>query len=413
MAGARPLFHRPHPTVRVGPRRTPEPGACRSPMSRALRFTFVVLAGLGLLVLASSFFVSRTLKEWVDRDLVHSGSSAVAGARDKLRVTSWITASTERLRALLTDVTHDERRRRRGRVHARRQRRRGHHRVAGARCRARWRYGTCATPPTRRGPSGPTGTAVESRAVQLYLSALPVIERRQADWRDPAAPRSSASPSPASGRSSVCSIGTFAVLACAASLLTVVVRRACRGGAGPTRSGACCAAACTSPSSSPLKRRARSGGPAERRARARRHGRPWTPQRLKDSLRDHLLGERVVVLANREPYIHDFDTPTAASTSTIRPAGLVTALEPVMRACSGVWVAHGSGTADRETVDSKDHRARAAGRGRVPAPARVAEPRRKSRATTTASRTRASGRSVTSRTRGRCSARPTGRTTRR
>ena len=39
----------------------------------------------------------------------------------------------------------------------------------------------------------------------------------------------------------------------------------------------------------------------------------------------------------------------------IHPAsGLVTALEPVMRACSGVWVAHGSGTADRETVDSKD-----------------------------------------------------------
>ncbi len=36
-------------------------------------------------------------------------------------------------------------------------------------------------------------------------------------------------------------------------------------------------------------------------------------------------------------------------------SGLVTALEPVMRACSGVWVAHGSGGADRETVDRKDH----------------------------------------------------------
>src|SRR4030095_3325913 len=36
-------------------------------------------------------------------------------------------------------------------------------------------------------------------------------------------------------------------------------------------------------------------------------------------------------------------------------SGLVTALEPVMRACSGVWIAHGSGTADRETVDRKDH----------------------------------------------------------
>ncbi len=38
-----------------------------------------------------------------------------------------------------------------------------------------------------------------------------------------------------------------------------------------------------------------------------------------------------------------------------RPAsGLVTALEPVMRACSGTWIAHGSGSADRDTVDRND-----------------------------------------------------------
>src|SRR5204863_6911956 len=38
-----------------------------------------------------------------------------------------------------------------------------------------------------------------------------------------------------------------------------------------------------------------------------------------------------------------------------RPAsGLVSALEPIMRACSGTWIAHGSGTADRETVDHHD-----------------------------------------------------------
>ena len=34
---------------------------------------------------------------------------------------------------------------------------------------------------------------------------------------------------------------------------------------------------------------------------------------------------------------------------------MVTALEPVMRACSGTWVAHGSGSADREVVDRSDH----------------------------------------------------------
>jgi len=38
-----------------------------------------------------------------------------------------------------------------------------------------------------------------------------------------------------------------------------------------------------------------------------------------------------------------------------RPAsGLVTAVEPVMRACSGTWIAHGSGSADRDVVDARD-----------------------------------------------------------
>ncbi|MGZ7267195.1 hypothetical protein ACXWP2_09520, partial [Streptococcus pyogenes] len=36
-------------------------------------------------------------------------------------------------------------------------------------------------------------------------------------------------------------------------------------------------------------------------------------------------------------------------------SGLVSALEPVMRACSGVWIAHGGGSADRETADANGH----------------------------------------------------------
>ena len=98
----------------------------------------------------------------------------------------------------------------------------------------------------------------------------------------------------------------------------------------------------------------------------------WTPERLKDSLRNRLLGERVVVVANREPYIHE-----RGDNGTIElrhPAsGLVTALEPVMRACSGVWVAHGAGSADRETVDSKDRLAVPPGRTRVSAASRLAD----------------------------------------
>ena len=80
----------------------------------------------------------------------------------------------------------------------------------------------------------------------------------------------------------------------------------------------------------------------------------WTAERLKQSLNRHLHGERIVILANREPYIHQHTAN--GRTEVQHPAsGLVTALEPVMRACSGVWVAHGSGDADRETVDPNDH----------------------------------------------------------
>jgi trehalose 6-phosphate synthase len=80
---------------------------------------------------------------------------------------------------------------------------------------------------------------------------------------------------------------------------------------------------------------------------------PWSAERLSHVLRESLHGDRVVILANREPYVHERGPDGAPR--VMRPAsGLVTALEPVMRACSGTWVAHGSGSADRETVGRGD-----------------------------------------------------------
>ena len=77
-------------------------------------------------------------------------------------------------------------------------------------------------------------------------------------------------------------------------------------------------------------------------------------QRLRETLRKQLHGERILILANREPYVHN--RLPDGSVQVVHPAsGLVTALEPVMRACSGVWIAHGSGTADRDTVDAQAH----------------------------------------------------------
>jgi trehalose 6-phosphate synthase len=79
----------------------------------------------------------------------------------------------------------------------------------------------------------------------------------------------------------------------------------------------------------------------------------WSPERLHRTLTETLRGESVVVVANREPYMHDRSPD--GTVRVVHPAsGLVTALEPVMRACGGVWVAHGSGTADRDVVDKRD-----------------------------------------------------------
>jgi trehalose 6-phosphate synthase len=90
----------------------------------------------------------------------------------------------------------------------------------------------------------------------------------------------------------------------------------------------------------------------EERKREARSG-PWDAERLRATLKQHLQGEQIIVLANREPYLHE---KTADGIRVLQPAsGLVTALEPIMRACSGVWVAHGSGSADRETADANSH----------------------------------------------------------
>ena len=79
----------------------------------------------------------------------------------------------------------------------------------------------------------------------------------------------------------------------------------------------------------------------------------WTPQALKQVVSDHLKSSQVIIVSNREPYIHNFDAD-GRPVVQVPASGMVTALEPIMRACSGVWVAHGAGTADRETVDRYD-----------------------------------------------------------
>src|SRR5215471_8148868 len=92
---------------------------------------------------------------------------------------------------------------------------------------------------------------------------------------------------------------------------------------------------------------------AELEARLRETGEStWTADRLAVHVRGRLEDGRLFVVSNREPYIHSRRGKTI---EVKQPAsGLVTALEPVLRACGGTWVAHGSGEADIEAVDNHD-----------------------------------------------------------
>ncbi len=79
----------------------------------------------------------------------------------------------------------------------------------------------------------------------------------------------------------------------------------------------------------------------------------WTPRALQHVVREHLGEPRMIVVSNREPYVH-MRGEDGRPRVQVPASGMVTALEPVIRACSGVWVAHGSGSADKDVVDRHD-----------------------------------------------------------
>src|SRR5271157_5807283 len=81
----------------------------------------------------------------------------------------------------------------------------------------------------------------------------------------------------------------------------------------------------------------------------------WTAERLRVSLRNKLGAKPLFVVSNREPYMHVFREKEKAIQMIVPASGLVTALEPVLQACNGTWIANGSGNADREVVDGHDH----------------------------------------------------------
>jgi trehalose-6-phosphate synthase len=80
----------------------------------------------------------------------------------------------------------------------------------------------------------------------------------------------------------------------------------------------------------------------------------WTAERLRVSLQSKLQGDALFVVSNREPYMHVFDEKDGSIRVLVPASGLVTALEPVLQACEGTWIANGSGNADREVINDRD-----------------------------------------------------------
>jgi len=97
--------------------------------------------------------------------------------------------------------------------------------------------------------------------------------------------------------------------------------------------------------------RARAAAEAEARLRdAAEH--VWTADRLAVHVRERLGNGKLFVVSNREPYMHV--RKGKETECVVPPSGLVTAIEPVLQACDGTWIAHGSGNDDVAFVDSHD-----------------------------------------------------------
>ena len=97
--------------------------------------------------------------------------------------------------------------------------------------------------------------------------------------------------------------------------------------------------------------KARAAAEAEARLRdAAEH--VWTADRLGVHVRERLGSGKLFVVSNREPYMHVRKGSEVAC--VVPPSGLVTAIEPVLHACDGTWIAHGSGSEDANYVDAND-----------------------------------------------------------
>jgi len=98
-------------------------------------------------------------------------------------------------------------------------------------------------------------------------------------------------------------------------------------------------------------RQARHAASEEARMRLEKLDSPWTAERLREFVKAYVKNRPIIVVSNREPYTHR--KGKNGIECSVLANGMSTALESVMEACGGMWIAHGSGSADKETADGE------------------------------------------------------------
>jgi len=75
----------------------------------------------------------------------------------------------------------------------------------------------------------------------------------------------------------------------------------------------------------------------------------WTKKDLHNLVTERMADYLLVVVSNRQPYAHIFKKRKIECQREV--GGMATAIDPIMQACNGIWIAHGSGDADHKVVD--------------------------------------------------------------
>ncbi len=320
-------------------------------MRSALRFLGPLLVLLALIAWGASFVATRSARTWAERDLRARARLVLSGSRESL-VRHLASGDAHGIRTLLDALVRDERL------------------IAAAVCNARLHTVASVGPvPTkarceaREEPASELAAGLDETVRvaggDVHVSLVPVQDgERTLGYLELAHDLSFVERRASTTRQALfVAFGLVGFAAAVATLLTArfsrrswtaelrqVLPRLLRGGDGAAKG--------TPHDFGPVLADVRELVSSLATEEATQGGR-WTAERLRSVLERSLGGEGVVAVANREPYLH-----VRGEDGTVRvmhPAsGLVTAMEPVMRACSGTWVAHGSGSADREAVDRND-----------------------------------------------------------